>query len=123
MTNTAVLPLPVRTADHTVGSNIKWLIWDRDVEQQTVAAVLGMDQSTLSLKLKGKRKWTVEELVRVSGYFNVTIDWLVKRRTSDYSSAGSAVITEIFSRRPARAITLSPDIETTADILPFPSAS
>lgn len=80
MTDAAIIQMPDRSTDSIVGGNVKYLMDDRDVEQGTLAGILGVDQSTLSLKLHGKRKWTVTELVKVSDTFNVSIDALARRR-------------------------------------------
>lgn len=90
MTDAAVIPLPERTPDFVVGSNVRYLMNDRDVDQPTLAARIGIDQSTLSLKLRGKRKWTVSELVTVSDIFNVSIDALARRRDLDPIPGGGS---------------------------------
>jgi len=41
-------------------------MWRTRVTQTRLAEVLGLDQSTLSKKLRGKRPWSVDELVRVA---------------------------------------------------------
>ncbi len=83
MTDAAVIPIRDRTADSIVGGNVKYLIDDRGLEQSDLAGIIGIDQSTLSLKLNGKRKWTVAELVTVSDTFGVSIDALARRRGLD----------------------------------------
>ena len=47
---------------------------DRGLAQAQLAQGVGIDQSTLSLKLHGKRKWAVGELVTISDVFGVSID-------------------------------------------------
>ena len=86
MTTAAVLTLPDRTPDAIAGGNIKYLIGDRGIEQGDLARRLEMDPSTLSLKIAGKRKWTIGELVKVSDIFGVSVDSIVRRR--DFAPVG-----------------------------------
>lgn len=88
MTNAAVIPLPERSPDAIVGGNVKYLMGDRNVGQGALAERLGVDQSTLSLKLNGKRKWTVSELILVSDAFGVSIDALARRRDLEPTQVG-----------------------------------
>lgn len=112
MTNALVIPIPERSADHWVGVNVAHLLLDRDVSQAQLASRLHVDQSTLSLKLNGKRKWTVTELIALSETFGVSIDDLVKSKprgpftdadgeTKDYGSHGTVI--SLDSRRPRTA--------------------
>jgi len=90
MTDAAVTPLPDRTADAIVGGNVKYLLDDRGTDRIDLCRVLNVDTSTLSLKLGGKRKWTITELVKVSDFFGVSIDALARKREFDPAPRGGS---------------------------------
>lgn len=89
MNEAAVIPMPDRTPDSIVGVNVRYLMNDRRIDQPSLARQMGIDQSTLSLKLSGKRKWTVSELLAVSKTLNASIDWLTVRHDAPPAGGGS----------------------------------
>lgn len=50
------------TLDQLVGRNVHMILWERDLDQKDIAPKLGMQQSALSKKLRGRRKWTLDEI-------------------------------------------------------------
>lgn len=110
MSDAAVIPIPDRTPDSIVGGNVKYLMGDRGLEQSDLARRVGVDQSTLSLKLNGKRKWTVGELVQVSDIFGVSIDALARRRGLDPIPGGGSSLHGVGTaiRRPVGRTGLEP---------------
>ena len=104
MTDAAVIPIRDRSADSIVGGNVKYLMDDRGLEQSTLAGILGIDQSTLSLKLHGKRKWTISELVTVSDKFGVSIDALARRRGLDPIGGGGGFLHGVGTNIHRRAV-------------------
>jgi transcriptional regulator with XRE-family HTH domain len=53
-------------ADEALGRAIHHAMWDRRVTQLALARELGIQQSTLSKKLRGERPWSVDELIKVA---------------------------------------------------------
>jgi transcriptional regulator with XRE-family HTH domain len=63
-------PAPV-TTDEKLGRTVHALMWDRHVTNRALAARLGLDESTVARKLRGNRKWTLDEVARVAGVLGV----------------------------------------------------
>lgn len=61
--------------DKLIGAKIKYLMELRNIKQEQVAKILGKTQSSISLKLKGERKFTPSELKLVANFFNKTVDY------------------------------------------------
>jgi BetR domain len=53
-------------ADVALGRVIHQAMWDQRITQTRLAVLLGIDQSTLSKKLRGERPWSVRELIDVA---------------------------------------------------------
>lgn len=96
--------------DARIGERVHQLMWRNQVTQKAFGEVLGLGQSGLSLKLRGKRSWSPDELVTVTRVFSVTLDYLfgfsddmgpgsVNLPPSDYMSAVSAEVIDLASRR------------------------
>ena len=58
-------------------SRIKALIEDTDTRQKSMAAALGLNQSTLSNYVTGRTSTPPEVLSKISQYFHVTTDYLL----------------------------------------------
>ena len=52
------------------------LLWTREVSISEFARVLGMAQPTLSMKLHGKRRWYLEEVLEVADALGTTVAYL-----------------------------------------------
>ena len=61
------------TTDAKVGRRVHQLMWDRHLTNRALAARLGLDESALSRKMRGGRKWTVDELLDLSAIFDVPV--------------------------------------------------
>jgi transcriptional regulator with XRE-family HTH domain len=46
-------------------------MWDRRVDQKTLAIRLGITQSAVSRKLHGERPWSVDELIKVADFLGM----------------------------------------------------
>lgn len=91
-----------RALDAEVGRRVHMMMWDRGLTQTSFGAQLGMDQSTLGKKLRGKVGWSLGEIAAVASALNVSISQLfgengdgnepdpAKVRPTDYEVAGSA---------------------------------
>ncbi len=60
----------------TIGKRIKQLIKETKIQQQQIAAELGMHSSTLSSYVIDYREPPVEKLKRIAKYFDVSVDYL-----------------------------------------------
>ena len=49
----------------------------RDVKQEALAKALGMTQPSLSMRLRGRTRWTIQDLVIVSKTLNVPVSVLL----------------------------------------------
>lgn len=76
MTMTATVPQVKRTANMIASERIVMLMWRSSVTQTKLAPVLGMTQSTLSGKLKGKSAFTLDEILMIAEVFGVSLDYL-----------------------------------------------
>ncbi len=76
MTNAEPRPRNERTIDQVIGANIHTLMWNRGETQTRVAPLWGMDQTTLSAKLRGKRPWYAAEIDSAARHYGVTRDSL-----------------------------------------------
>ncbi|WP_442960386.1 helix-turn-helix domain-containing protein [Pseudoclavibacter sp. 8L] len=52
-------------------------MWDQKLKQGDLAPVLGIQQTALSRKLRGERKWTLDELRTVARALNTTTSYLL----------------------------------------------
>ena len=60
--------------------NIKSLMRDRDnMKQAALGDVIGIPQGEVSKVLRGKRRFQLDEVVRIADYFDVSIDSLLDR--------------------------------------------
>lgn len=70
-------PVPgKREVDAEVGRRIHMLMWDRGVTQTKFGLALGIDQSNIAKKLRGKAGWSLGEIVATARYFDVPIGYL-----------------------------------------------
>lgn len=50
---------------------------DRDLKQSTIAKLLNTNQSTISKYELKKRKYQVEDIMKLCLFYNVSADWLL----------------------------------------------
>lgn len=76
--------------------NVRSLMDEHGTKQEDLAQYLEMSQSNVSkaLSLKDKKCFTLEQTCRISDYFNVSVDYLVGKRT-EYSAANNREIAEM----------------------------
>jgi transcriptional regulator with XRE-family HTH domain len=67
-----------REVDKIIGENIHRLMWRAQENQTQVAPSLGMSQSALSNKLRGKRPWFASEIEALAERYRVTPGSLFK---------------------------------------------
>jgi transcriptional regulator with XRE-family HTH domain len=66
-------------ADVALGRTIHQAMWDQRITQTRLAVALGIDQTTLSKKLRGTRPWTVRELIDVADALHIDARELLAR--------------------------------------------
>lgn len=80
MTNAlAVAPEPSTSVDAVIGANVHVLMWRAQEPQTRLAPLLGITQSALSNKLRGKRPWFAAEIDWVARHYHVTRDALFSK--------------------------------------------
>lgn len=105
------------STDVMVGRRVHQLMWNRQITQKDLAPKLGMAQNTLSAKIRGRRGWSLDELLAVAAEFSVSAAYLLGEsnspepggpgsrlwesnpRPSHYKGAGSRPVVSITSRK------------------------
>ena len=68
-----------RDTNKIMGERVHQAMWRAQVTQTALGPVLGMTQSALSAKLRGRRAFTADEILYVSRIFGVSLDYLFGR--------------------------------------------
>lgn len=68
-----------RGANRIIGERVHQAMWRGQVTQTALGPVLGMTQSALSAKLRGRRAFTADEILYVADIFGVSLDYLYGR--------------------------------------------
>lgn len=76
MSTNAVVAITKRNANEILRERAHTLMWRGNITQTKLAPVLGMTQSTLSGKLKGKSAFTLDEILVIADTFGVSLDYL-----------------------------------------------
>lgn len=79
-----------------IKKNVRILMDEHGTKQEDLAQYLEMSQSNVSkaLSLKDKKCFTLEQTCRISDYFNVSVDYLVGKRTA-YSATNNREVAEM----------------------------
>ena len=64
---------PKKQGNAVIGERVHTLMWRGGRTQTQLAAVLNVDQGSISNRLKGKTNWTVVDLLAVAAWLNVPI--------------------------------------------------
>lgn len=78
---------PRQDVDAAIGRRVHQIMWDRQMTQVRLGAMLGMDQSSVAKRLRGKLGWSATVLLATASALDTTVSYLVGE-TDD--SAGSA---------------------------------
>lgn len=62
---------------YVIYQNIRALREDNDIKQKDLCKVLGIAQNTYSQYETGKIAWTDDTLVKLAGYYGVSVDYLL----------------------------------------------
>ncbi len=76
-----VIPFP--DYDRQIGRRVKLAIFDSGKTQNQVAADAGIGQSSMTLRMQGKRPWRAEEVVRIALATGVEVTDLLPRLDSN----------------------------------------
>lgn len=61
------------SVDELIGERVHTIMWRSKIPQKEIGALLGIDQSAVSKKLRGQRAWSADDLVRVARRLNVSV--------------------------------------------------
>lgn len=61
------------TLDTMVGETIHMELWRRGTPAAALAPVVGVSQSVMSKKLRGRVKWSLEEIYRASRFLEIPV--------------------------------------------------
>lgn len=61
------------TLDTMVGETIHMELWRRGKPASELAPVIGVSQSVMSKKLRGKVKWSLEEIYKASRFLGIPV--------------------------------------------------
>lgn len=76
------------TVDEQIGARVHSEMWQRRVTQTALAKSLGVDQSTISKKLRGERPWFAAEVATAARTLGVTVADLYGEPTGTLPPAG-----------------------------------
>ena len=68
---------PKKAANEVIGERIHTLMWREKRAQRELGALLGVDQASISKRLRGKTNWTAVEVAAVATWLNVSVAELV----------------------------------------------
>lgn len=68
-------------------NRVRQLMKRNKVTGRQLAKVLGLHPSSVSMKLTGHNSWTTSDLLKLSGFFDVSLDWLVGRSEHELVAA------------------------------------
>lgn len=74
--------------DAAVGQRVHQLLWTRRIPQSQVCRVIGVNEATMSRRLRGESKWTLRELDAIADYLAVSWAELLPRLDSNQEPAG-----------------------------------
>lgn len=79
--------------------NIRSLMDDKGMNQEQLAQILGMSQPNVSkaLNLSDKKSFTLDQVVGIANYFNVSVDVLIGKRKNTTIATGPRAIASFLS--------------------------
>lgn len=69
--------------DTEIGANVNDVMFRQHISQAQMAEALGCSASTVSMKLHGKRKWTLTEIYAAAKVLNVDVAAILPESSSD----------------------------------------
>lgn len=75
--------------DAAVGQRVHQLLWTRRIPQAQICRVIGVNEATMSRRLRGESRWTLRELDAIADYLAVSWNELLPRVDSNHQPAGN----------------------------------
>lgn len=66
-----------KNGQNTLNRNLKYLMFIREMEQQTLAAKLGVSAASVSKKMGGQHRWSIGEMLAIGDVFEIPPTLLV----------------------------------------------
>lgn len=66
------------THDERVGERVMMLMFRARLSQKALGEKVGMTQTAISHKIRGTRKWTLDDLFAVAAAFGVPVSYLIE---------------------------------------------
>lgn len=103
MTSQDAVAQAVSLIDYTIGENVRTLATRRGYNNTTLGAEFGMGASAMSLKIRGRRAWSADDVARVAKLLGVRMSVILgEERMPD--PASEATVTDISTRKPKRPV-------------------
>lgn len=83
--------LSAMSTDTHVGRRINDLLFASDMNQTELAAALDLDQSTLSKKIRGRRRWSALEVVLAANALEVSVTDILPAEPLEMDMPGTLV--------------------------------
>lgn len=80
----------------TIGETLRNLIEEREITQKQLAAALNLSPSTLGGYVQGTSEPDIATLKRITGYFQVSMDYLLDYSADSHSVPGESELLRIF---------------------------
>lgn len=64
------------TLDQIIGRRVHQLMWDQQITQTAFASRIGMDQSSVAKRLRGKLGWSANQVAEAASELGVTVGYL-----------------------------------------------
>lgn len=119
--------LSMRELQDAVTRNVRHVMADFDIDQETIATALGITAGALSNKMSGKRPWKFEDVTKLADYFRLSeMEFVRERRLTVADPFLAATGTDAYgasrSVEVRREFTYS-SADTSATVIPFPQVS
>lgn len=74
------------TLDQEIGRRVHQIMWDRQMTQTVFAERVGMDQSSVAKRLRGKLGWSAKQVSEAAHVLNVSIAYLFGETENPHQS-------------------------------------
>jgi transcriptional regulator with XRE-family HTH domain len=90
MSSESAFATTLEVDDAFIGRRVHQLMWDQKMTQTTLGSLLGMDQSTVAKRLRGKVGWPATLVARAARVLNTTAGFLLGETDDPTLPAGPA---------------------------------
>jgi len=74
--NSAQSPSKPLDVDASIGRRVHQLMWDRQITQTAFGVMVGMDQSSVAKRFRGKLGWSATQVQTAAAALNTTVAYL-----------------------------------------------